>query len=238
MVNGIVWYPEIEQRYAVNPYNKLQLPVQHTDYHQCEIWSWRSEDIISEFKSRTTSVLSQDRGELARMLDWLFSWFESWTLIKLRIRIKSNPFNNERTSEFTVKVKSHSQKFKKYTEYNIPINPDLAFKLISHLSPRIQNWNDFEYWVVKSRYIVPWPDWLSWDVDVFKWPNAWLYIAEIEVKSTSTPIQLPNWAVRRMNGFKKYKPFWTAELQVVPFQYQSEKVRRVYLEAIWLSSHP
>lgn len=57
--------------------------------------------------------------------------------------------------------------------------------------------------IIKTRYIVP-QGRFSFEVDVFEWDHKGLIIAEIELPSEKTSIDLPPWIGKEVTGDKRY----------------------------------
>lgn len=233
--NTTVSSKEIEQRYAVDHTNGLYLPKEYKNYHQAELWSWKVWEVISVFTEKTEEILSRYPDYKDAILA-LLSQMNPRKPLKIRIRIITDPFQRRKHSEFTLKQKTPNDTFKIYDEYNLPINDRLAIELIELIAPAIviPGGNSVEYWVNKNRYATVWPDMKVWDLDVYQRLNTGLFIAEIEVVWIDEKIVLPTYIGKRMNGYDMYKPYWTGELQKVPFQLMSKGLRERFLRAQWL----
>jgi CYTH domain-containing protein len=234
--NPTVSSKEIEQRYAVDHTSGLYLPKEYKNYHQAELWSWKVREVVETFTGKTEAILSHFPKHKNAILA-LLNKMNPCKPLKIRIRIITDWTQGTKHSEFTLKQKTPNDDYKIYDEYNLPIDNQLAIELIEHIAPAliVPGDNSVEYWVNKNRYITLWPDGKPWDLDVYQRLNTGLFIAEIEVDWLDVKIKLPPYIKKRMNGYDIYKPFWTGELQKVPFQLMPPSLRERFLIAQWLS---
>jgi CYTH domain-containing protein len=63
-----------------------------------------------------------------------------------------------------------------------------------------------EYRVEKTRYIQE-IDGKKWEIDVFHGKNSGLVVAEIELRSESEKIELPEWIIREVSSDERYFNF-------------------------------
>ena len=221
---------EIEKRFIINPDKWLILPDNYLIYHQAEIGSGKAEKIIPIFREKTLSILS-DYRDTCRSLEEALCQIKAVQSVKIRTRRILDPKNKSLRAELTLKFKTKNPEFKIYDEYNLGIDPELSLRLIEHIAPGHQNdeW-DTEYGVRKHRYNILGPDGKIWDLDKLQWLNKWLYIWEIELPSTDTPLILPHWAIHQVNGDNKLKFLGTKELQETPWEHLSQKEKNEYLK--------
>ncbi len=225
---------EIEQRYIIDPFKWLYLPRKYLEYHQAELGSWLASEVIGTFKDKTRGLLLWDELTTGRKIETLFSSIQKTQQIKLRIRRIFDPREFSLRAELTLKEKlPNKDNFKIYKEHNIPINPILGLGIIEHIAP----WHEVtnhqkEHGVRKFRYNVGWPDEKIWDVDVLQWLNAWVHIGEIEVWTTKVKINVPPWAVKRVNWDPTFHFLWTKELQETPFSRLPAKIKAPYLQSL------
>ena len=67
--------------------------------------------------------------------------------------------------------------------------------------------------IEKTRYRIE-HDGLTWEVDVFEGENAGLVVAEVELPSADTPVDIPAWAGDEVTGDPRY---YNANLVARPF---------------------
>jgi CYTH domain-containing protein len=79
-------------------------------------------------------------------------------------------------------------------EFEYPISPDDALALIELCEPGV---------VDKDRYRVPAGP-LVWEVDVFGGDHEGLVLAEVELPSADTPVDLPAWVGQEVTGDDRY----------------------------------
>lgn len=233
----ITKFNEIEQRWAIDPRRRLILPIDYSQFHQAEISTGKADDVIRDFKKRVSRFyydiwIKWEYREVAQELWYIYKWIEKNQRVKLRVRSIIDPRTDKKTGQLTLKEKFRSQNgFKLYKEHDIDISYGLAEELIISVSP--------EWWVLKNRYNVRWPDERLWDIDFMT--RRWDYIQdirsqltlwELEVNSIDDIFEVPEWAICQLNGKKEFKCFWTAELQKRPWMSIDSTTRGSYIRIL------
>ena len=106
----------------------------------------------------------------------------------MRIRIVDNT-----TAYLTIKGKPGGFARSEF-EYEIPVS-DAESMIKEFCGTRI---------VEKIRYLVPAENGLCWEVDEYFGQNQGLFTAEIELPSTETVFETPEWLGRELSGNRRY----------------------------------
>lgn len=71
------------------------------------------------------------------------------------------------------------------SEYEQPWPMEEVLQIIKECGP--------DKTIDKDRYVIPAPNNLKWEIDAFKGRHAGLIVAEIELPSIDTPVDIPHW---------------------------------------------
>lgn len=139
--------------------------------------------------------LSDDGVHITQYYPPIDVWLNYWTGGREEIqKLLDSPLSSVRirsmNEDFYATIKGYSagasrDEFEKRIENN-----ELMELVGSHNHPMIE----------KVRHILPAPDGLEWEVDIFTGPNNGLVIAEIELPSPDHPIDIPPWVGEEITG--------------------------------------
>lgn len=123
--------------------------------------------------------------------------------------LNSSPFRTVRirvagdSGFLTIKGESTSDGLSRF-EWEIPISIEIATILLGLCEPGI---------IDKSRYHMIHKGKL-WEIDVFHGDNTGLVVAEIELKSETEVVDLPDWILKEVTGDIR---FYNSNLSIHPF---------------------
>lgn len=232
---------ETEQVWLWDLRRWMKLPDQYSRFLQAEIWTGDAQNVFTDFGDKVLirghdGFSKGERREVMDELKMISNTIPRNQRIKLRVRAIHDIATGKKYGQLTVKEKLESKKgYKRCKEYDITITYELAQKLVMKVSP--------EWWVLKDRYHVPWPDGRLWDVNLIRWrknfiQELWvpLVLCEVEVDSPDAIFTIPPWTIYQINkllGYnvaQEFKCFGTAELQKTPWVDIPKNIRSRYIE--------